>query len=119
MTPRNATAPLLSIDDLSGFARRLRAGLETLPSHQKILGLIARAAGYRNYPHLRAQTTTALRADPYASHGFRAFRDAAQIRRTMVENRMLERTRDGAVYTRIEARPGADALALIAALGQV
>ncbi|WP_159099572.1 DUF2087 domain-containing protein [Alloyangia pacifica] len=54
-----------------------------------------------------------------ASHGFRAFRDAAQIRRTMVENRMLERTRHEAVYTRIEARPSADALALIAALWQV
>ncbi len=31
---------------------------------------------------------------------------------------MLERTRDGAVYTRIEACPSADALALIAALRQ-
>lgn len=158
----------LSIDDLSGFARRLRAGLETPPSHQQMLGLIARAAGYRNYQHLRAQTPTAPRADPkrvsralrhFDGQGrllrfpgrtamqalclwplwariepvktfdereisaqidaFCAFRDAAQIRRTMVENRMLERTRDGAVYTRIEARPGADALALIAALGQV
>ena len=41
----------------------LFAGLETLPSYQQMLGLIARAAGYRNYPHLRAQTTTAPRAD--------------------------------------------------------
>ncbi|NDV52476.1 MULTISPECIES: hypothetical protein [unclassified Salipiger] len=63
MTLRNATASPLSIDDLSGFPRRLRAGLETLPSYQQMLGLIARAAGYRNYPHLRAQTTTAPRAD--------------------------------------------------------
>lgn len=32
---------------------------------------------------------------------------------------MLERTRHEAVYSRIEARPSADALALIAALGQL
>ncbi|WP_226621429.1 DUF2087 domain-containing protein [Alloyangia pacifica] len=158
----------LAIDDLSQFARALRAGLETAPSHQQMLGLIAKAAGYRNYQHLRAQTEPAPRPDlrqvsralrhfdgqgrllrfpgrtamqalclwplwaripPRQSFTEReisaridtlcAFRDAAQIRRTMVENRMLERTRDGAVYTRIETRPSADALALIAALGRV
>ncbi|MBE9635810.1 DUF2087 domain-containing protein [Salipiger pacificus] len=155
----------LAIDDLSGFARALRAGLEAAPSHQQMLGLIARAAGYRNYQHLRAKVTPAPKADPQlVSRALRhfdgqglllrfpgrtaiqglclwalwaripprtaftereisarldalcAFRDAAQVRRSMVENRMLERTRDGAVYLRVETRPSAEALALISAL---
>ncbi|MGP6088831.1 DUF2087 domain-containing protein [Antarctobacter jejuensis] len=45
----------LTIADLSGFAKSLRAGLEQPPSHLEMLGLIARAAGFRNYQHLRAR----------------------------------------------------------------
>ena len=45
----------LQIDDLSHFARSLRAGLANPPSHLEMLGHIARAAGYRNYQHLRAK----------------------------------------------------------------
>ncbi|WP_353472296.1 DUF2087 domain-containing protein [Salipiger sp. H15] len=157
----------LAIDDLSGFARALRAELDAPPSHQEMLGLIAKAAGYRNYQHLRAVVAPAPKADPkhvaralrhfdgqglllrfpgrtamqalclwplwaripprqsFTERGISAridalsaFRDAAQIRRSMVENRMLDRTADGAVYTRVETRPPAEALALIAALAR-
>lgn len=41
------------------------------------------------------------------------FKDAAQIRRSMVEHRLLQRTRDGAQYTRIEQAPPSEAQALI------
>ncbi|ANT59123.1 hypothetical protein AYJ57_01365 [Salipiger sp. CCB-MM3] len=161
---RRETIPL-AIDDLSGFARALRASLDAPPSHQQMLGLIARAAGYRNYQQLRAQAEPKPKADPkqvaralrhFDEHGrllrfpgrtamqalclasiwaripprqvfnereisaridlHCAFRDAAQIRRSMVENRMLTRTCDGARYSRIEHRPSPEALALIAAL---
>lgn len=51
----------LFIEDLSAFARALRSGLETagaepsaLPAHSVMLGLIAKAAGARNYQHLKA-----------------------------------------------------------------
>lgn len=41
------------------------------------------------------------------------FRDPAQIRRSMVEHGLLQRTRDGAQYTRIEQSPPAEAQELI------
>lgn len=48
------------VNDLSGFARALRGDLDRLganpPGHQALLGMIARAAGFRNYQHLRAET---------------------------------------------------------------
>lgn len=44
----------LTIPDLSAFAKTLRAGLPQAPSHLEMLGMIAKAAGYRNYQHLRA-----------------------------------------------------------------
>lgn len=46
------------------------------------------------------------------------FGDAAIIRRTLVEMRLLDRTTDGSVYTRVERRPGPEARALIRALTQ-
>lgn len=51
------------INDLSGFARALSRDLagREMPGHQAMLGLIARAAGYRNHQHLRAETP---RPDP-------------------------------------------------------
>ncbi len=48
----------LYIADLSDFARNLRRDLteaETAPSHLALMGLIAKAAGYRNYQHLKAE----------------------------------------------------------------
>lgn len=47
----------LTIDDVSAFAKRLRAGLRAepeFPGHVEMLGHIARAAGFQNYQHLRA-----------------------------------------------------------------
>ncbi len=45
----------LTIDDLSQFCKTLRAELDQPPSHLETMGLVARAAGYRNFQHLRAQ----------------------------------------------------------------
>lgn len=43
-------------------------------------------------------------------------KDAAQIRRSMVENNLLQRNRDGSCYTRVERAPSAEARSLIAAI---
>lgn len=51
------TAIPLEVSDLSPFAKALRKGLsehDGLPSHVELLNLIARAAGFHNYQHLRA-----------------------------------------------------------------
>ncbi|EIE52274.1 hypothetical protein AL036_04970 [Salipiger aestuarii] len=155
----------LTIHDLSLFARRLHDGLKTPPSHLELLGQIARAAGYRNYQHLRAQTTPTpeidrkllLRAlrefdadgrlrrfpsrnrmqllclwpiwarlparEPLTERQISArldalcaFRDAAQVRRTLVEGAFVTRTTDGSAYLRREQAPPAEARALIAEL---
>jgi hypothetical protein len=156
----------LSIPDLSSFAKALRAGLAQPPSHVETLNLIARAAGYRNYQHLKArqpeqraatvddrQVAKALRYFHQGSfsewpaktgvqrlclwalwaqlpaktqmresdisarlHAMCRFRDAAQIRRAMVEHAMVTRDREGTCYQRIEQEPPAEARALIAAL---
>lgn len=45
----------LKISDLSQFAKSLRGQLNDPPSHVETLAMIARAAGYRNYQHLRAR----------------------------------------------------------------
>ena len=47
----------LRVDDLSPFAKTLRQGLaqhQGVPSHVELLNLIAKAAGFGNYQHLRA-----------------------------------------------------------------
>ncbi|WP_434286638.1 DUF2087 domain-containing protein [Celeribacter sp. SCSIO 80788] len=45
--------------------------------------------------------------------GMTAFRDPAQIRRSLIEDGLLERNRDGSRYVRLEARPDATAQAVI------
>jgi hypothetical protein len=58
--PRDAIA--LTIPDTAAFARALRDGLaaeSALPGHLAMLGHIARAAGFRNWQHLRATVTPA------------------------------------------------------------
>ncbi|MBZ4690936.1 MAG: hypothetical protein JG765_2187 [Cereibacter sp.] len=48
----------LFIADLSSFSRALSAGLraaEGPPSHLALMNMLARAAGYRNFQHLRAE----------------------------------------------------------------
>lgn len=44
------------------------------------------------------------------------FRDAARLRRMLVDTGLARRTRDGARYERIEQRPGPEARALLRAL---
>lgn len=50
--PRDAI-PLL-VEDVSLFARSLRSQLSDDTSHQTMLNSVARAAGYRNFQHLKA-----------------------------------------------------------------
>ena len=59
----------LQIDDISTFARTLRARLASeteLPGHLGFLNHIARAGGFRNYQHLRSRAT-GLPAEPPAA----------------------------------------------------
>jgi hypothetical protein len=58
------TAVPLRVDDLSPFAKTLRHSLsqhEGVPSHVELLNLIAKAAGFANYQHLRADAEAADR----------------------------------------------------------
>lgn len=45
----------LTIPDLSDFAKHLRAALPDGPGHVEMLNLVAKAAGFRNFQHLRSQ----------------------------------------------------------------
>lgn len=48
----------LVIEDVSAFAQTLRKSWPTnSPSHAQVLTLIAKAAGYRNHQHLKAEVT--------------------------------------------------------------
>lgn len=158
----------LTIPDLSGFAKSLRSEMDNPPAHLDMLGAIARAAGFRNYQHLRARLAEAPHPDPvddkrvararrffdeksFLTHwpaktrtqelclwGIWAqlpaettwsereisaridtlcrFRDAAQIRRSMIEHGLVRRDRDGSAYRRVERKPTPEAAALIARL---
>ncbi len=53
-----------------------------------------------------------------AIHALCSFRDAAQIRRGLVEHRLFTRNIDGSGYLRVEQAPPADARALIGRLGR-
>lgn len=44
----------LFADDISTFSRSLAQQLDTAPSHLSLMNMVARAAGFRNYQHLRA-----------------------------------------------------------------
>ncbi|KIT17278.1 DUF2087 domain-containing protein [Jannaschia aquimarina] len=44
----------LDVADIGRFAKSLRGQIETDASHQTMLNALARAAGWRNYQHLRA-----------------------------------------------------------------
>lgn len=49
-------------DDISAFAKALRgqlASADAVPGHLELLNMLARAAGLRNFQHLRAQATAA------------------------------------------------------------
>ncbi len=152
----------LTIEDLSHFTKSLRSQLQDPPSHAETLAIVARAAGYRNYQHLRAdltpepqanakQVARALRyfdetgqwADWPGKRGIRelclwvvwaklpartslsereisalinthtVFRDAAQIRRSLIEMGLMDRNTSGSRYERIEQRIPPEAQVLI------
>ena len=53
----------ITIPDLSAFAKALRSDLSALaelPSHLSFLGLLARAAGYKNYQDLKSKAPAPL-----------------------------------------------------------
>lgn len=63
------TAIPLSISDLSPFAKGLRQALlahDGPPSHVELLNMLARAAGFQNFQHLRADAEAAERLVPAA-----------------------------------------------------
>ena len=160
----------LAITDLSAFARSVRGQLAPLgpvPGHLEMLNILSRAAGYRNFQHLRAEaeetpavpTETAptlpapaadldkvaklaryfdaegvLRSWPARTNHqslamwvmwsrlpprqqfseiaisemldlWHGFGDRALLRRSMIDGRLVERTRDGRAYWRVEREP--------------
>ncbi|NRB18504.1 MAG: DUF2087 domain-containing protein [Rhodobacteraceae bacterium] len=155
----------LTLADLSQFTKSLRGLLPDPPSHVEMLNLVAQAAGYKNFQHLRATNTPTPPVDrgrvDRALRNFdaegrfanwpgktsmqylclwavwalipprtimnerqisafidqkTATSDAAQIRRSLVEMKLLTRTRDGSQYRRVEQPVPADPRALIAEL---
>lgn len=51
----------IAISDLSAFTKALRSALQqqdSFPGHAKMLSLVAKAAGYDNYQHLKAHVPT-------------------------------------------------------------
>lgn len=156
----------LAIDDVSQFARALKTNLEIEVGHQTVLNSVAKAAGYRNFQHLKAKQAHAAPApdrkqvekaarwfdDRSRMTGWPAkyslqslclwcvwaqlppretmterqiseridavttFKDAAQIRRAMIDAKLVTRTVDGSAYSRIEKAPPPEAKALIEAV---
>lgn len=153
----------ITINDLSAFTKSLRAALQQqdgFPSHARMLSLVAKAAGYENFQHLKAAPTPkpprnverALRAydmgimvrwpkqtsvqglclwafwaklpanadmrEAQVNEILKAghsFGDHVLLRRSLIDHRLVTRTKDGKTYRRIEQAPPADALAVIAA----
>ncbi|MEL6609113.1 MAG: DUF2087 domain-containing protein [Pseudomonadota bacterium] len=163
----------LTLPDVAEFTKKLRAELApsqpAVPGQAQMLGHVARAAGYANWQHLRAQIghltppaapvnqrglERALRCYDEAGQfarwhtkvatqhlcmwplwaalpartqmterqisarldGMADMHDAARMRRTLVEMRLVERNLDGSVYLRVETAPPADGQAMIAAV---
>lgn len=70
----------LVIDDLSKFARYFREHWpDDPPGQAQTLGLIARAAGYRNHQTLKAQLAAAEPEAPLTSVEARRLRDALRV----------------------------------------
>jgi hypothetical protein len=66
------TAVPLRVDDLSLFAKTLRQSLsahEGTPGHVELLNMLAKAAGFANYQHLRADAEAADRLVAAAEPG--------------------------------------------------
>ena len=74
------TAIPLQVADLSPFAKSLRQSLAShdgTPTHVELLNMLARAAGFANYQHLRADAEAADRLQAAAEPGPRA--DLGQV----------------------------------------
>lgn len=160
------------VEDVSAAARSLREQLrklERLPSHVELLNMLARAAGFRNFQHFRAEGAQAGPPPPSFSEAkvarvvrhfdgngqltqwpsrqghallclwvlwsrlpagahfteaeigafldaWHTFGDRALLRRALVDYGLVERTVDGARYTRIEQEPPAELAPLLARL---
>jgi hypothetical protein len=67
----------ITIADLSVFTRSLRADLlrtDAIPSHAAMLGLVAKAAGYANFQHLKAAPKpVAVKPSRQVDRALRAF----------------------------------------------
>lgn len=158
----------ITIPDLSAFTKSLRNSLiqqDNLPSHASLLTLVAKAAGYDNFQHLKAakpvipmgssdkQLQKALRVfedgvmtrwpNQTAIQGLciwvfwaalpartdmsekhvnavlksgHSFGDHALLRRSLIDHKLVSRTKDGKTYRRIEQAPPPDAVTLIASI---
>ena len=58
------TAIALQVPDLTAFARSLSRELTPPPGHLALLNMLARAAGFRNFQHLRASHKAGARLSP-------------------------------------------------------
>lgn len=161
----------LTIPDVSDFAKHLRAQLGGasggVPGHVEMLNLLAKAAGFRNFQHLRNQNPPAPAIDQRrvdralryfdgcgrwrdwpgkrsvrelclwviwarlpARQSWReqqisaliheecVFRDAAQIRRSLIEMGLLTRNPDGTGYARVEREIDPQGAALLRQLAE-
>jgi hypothetical protein len=75
----------ITINDLSGFTKSLRGALlqkDTLPSHATMLSMVAKAAGYDNYQHLKARkpVVAGTPGSKMRDKALRAFKDGIMIR---------------------------------------
>lgn len=100
----------LATKDLSTFARHLAGQLHknATPGHVELLNMLARAAGFRNFQHLRAASMTQTRLDT----------PAPLADQTLVE-RALRRFDSGGRMRDWPARRGLQILCLWALLSQL
>lgn len=161
------TQIIVTISDVSQFARSLRNRLDQDIGHQTLLNAIAQAAGFRNFQHLKVECA-APEVQPIVQRdldralawfspsgallgwpgryriltlclwglwsqlpdrkpmnefeisrrldAMAAFKDAAQLRRGLIDARLVERNKDGSAYRRVGRRPGATERAVVATL---
>lgn len=161
----------LVIEDLSTFATALRKSWpDDPPGQSQALTLIAKAAGYRNHQHLKADAQTDAPLDKPAVRRIEdalrvfddagimqrwpkktsvqrlclvwfwsrlpsrrdltekevneslkageAFGDHVLLRRSLIDGRLVNRTKDGHIYRRCEIRPTAEERAVMRSLSE-
>lgn len=110
------TSVTLSVDDLSGFTRRLAAQMGAdSPGHLTLMNMLARAGGYQNVQHLRAVQAAARRAQQRAAQPVAA-EPEADLR--LVE-RVLNQFDARGVLLRWPARQSVQTLALFVLWAQL